>query len=109
MSGLLDRFPNADLLKLTEEQRLFAVEGFVAIDVYNRVNLDIGKTIQDKAPTPRTALSRLKDIKDYIKQTVSACFRAAAKTGERLAARGISELAQRTIRETFEVFEDYIQ
>lgn len=109
MSELLDRFPEADLLDLTEDQRLFGIEGFVSLDVYNRFVLDLGKTLQDKAPTATAALSRLKDVKDYVKQTVSAHFRALAKAGERLGARRISELVRQTLRAAFEVFEDYVQ
>lgn len=109
MSELLDRFPEADLLNLTDDQRLFGIEGFVALDIYNRFVLDVGKTIHDKAPTAIAALSRLKDVKDYVKQTVSACFRARVKTGETLGARRITDLVRQTLRATFKVFEDYVR
>lgn len=109
MSELLNRFPDANLLDLAQEQRLFAIEGFVALDVYNRFVLDLGKTIQEKAPRAIVALSRLKEVKDYVKQTVSARFRALTKAGAKLGARRISELARQTLRATFEVFEDYVR
>ena len=109
MSELLNRFPEADLLQLTEEQRLFAVEGFVALDIYHRLALDLGKTIQEKAPSAVSALSRLKDVKDYVRENVSALFRGLVKTGQKIGARIISELARQTMRSTFEVFEDYIR
>lgn len=109
MSELLNRFPNADLLDLTEEQRLFAVQGFIALDVYTRFELDLGKTVQERAPSATAALSRLKEVKDYVRETVSASFRALAKTGERLGARRVSELTRQTLRAAFEVFGGYIQ
>ena len=109
MSELLNRFPDADLLQLTEEQRLFAIEGFVALDVYHRVALDLGKTIQEQSPSAISALSRLKDVKDYIRENVSALFRALAKTSEKIGARGVSELVRQTLRATFEVFEAYVR
>jgi hypothetical protein len=68
LSELLTVFPDADLLNLTDDQRGAAIERFVAIDVYRRAVLDIGKTIQEKAPTASVGLSRLKEVKDYIKQ-----------------------------------------
>src|SRR5205814_448199 len=49
LSELLTRFQQADLLVLTPEQRAFVIERFVAIDVYRRFVLDVGKAIQDKA------------------------------------------------------------
>ena len=109
MSELLDRFPDADLLDLTEAQRLYGIERFVALDTYNRLVLDLGKTIQDKAPTATAALSRLKDIKDYVKQTVSACFRALVSAGDDLSTRRISQLVHQTLGAAFQVFEDYVR
>lgn len=109
LSELLDHFPDADLLDLSEDQRVYAIERYVALDIYNRFALDLGKTLQDKAPSASTALSRLKDVKDYVKQTVSARFRNLKKAGERLGARRISEMVKQALRDTFEVFEAYVQ
>ena len=109
LSELLDRFPDADLLDLSEDQRVFAIERYVALDVYIRFALDLGKTLQDKAPSVSAGLSRLKDVKDYIKQTVSARFRDLKKAGEQLGARRISEMAGQALRDTFEVFEEYVR
>lgn len=107
LSELLNRFPDADLLSLSEEQRLFAVERFVALDVYTRFRLDVGKTIQDKAPTATAALSRFKEVKDYIKETVSAAFRRLRTAGQTVSALRIAGMVRQALRETFEVFEDY--
>ncbi len=109
LSELLDRFPDADLLDLSEDQRVFAIERYVALDVYIRFALDLGKTLQDKAPSVSAGLSRLKDVKDYIKQTVSARFRDLKKAGEQLGARRISEMVGQALRDTFEVFEEYVR
>ena len=109
LSELLNQFPNADILDLSEDQRIFAIESYIALDVFNRFNLDLGKTLQDKAPSASVAFSRLKDIKDYIKQTVSAQFRALHTAEEQLNAHRISELAQQALQNTFEVFEEYVQ
>jgi hypothetical protein len=48
---LLTRFPEADLLNLDPNQRGFAIERFTAIDVFRRFELDVGKTIVEKAPS----------------------------------------------------------
>ena len=89
LSELLGRFPDANLLDLSEDQRLFAIERYVALDVYSRFTLDVGKTVKDRAPSASAALSRLKDVKDYIKETISARFRDLRKAGEQLGARRI--------------------
>lgn len=108
LSELLDRFPDADLLNLSEDQRLYTIERYVALDVYYRFALDLGKTVLDNAPSYTAALSRLRDVKDYIKQTVSARFRALRKAGEQLGARRISEMVRQALRDTFAVFEAYL-
>ena len=107
LSELLNRFPEADLLNLSEDQRGFAIERFVGIDVYIRFCLDVGKAVQDKAPSATAALARRKDVKDYIKETVSAAFRRLRTAGRALNARRIMQMVREALRETFQVFEDY--
>lgn len=107
LSELLNRFPDANLLSLSEEEKLFAIERYVALDVYTRFRLDVGKTIQDKSTSAAAALSRFKEVKDYVKETVSAAFRQLRRAGQRLNARRIAELVRQALRGTFEVFEDY--
>jgi hypothetical protein len=108
LSQLLDQFPNADMLDLDEDQRSFVVERFVAVDVFNRICLDVGKHVQDKAPTSAVALSRLRAIKDYIRETVSSTFRKIRAAGTTLTARRMAAIVHQTIRETFQVFEGFL-
>lgn len=109
LSDLLDRYPDADLLNLHEEQRLFVIERFMAQDVYNRLYLDIGKAVQDKASGVSAALLRMRQIKDYIRETISARFRAMRATASALTPRSVAQMATRALAEAFAVFEDYIQ
>ena len=108
LSDLLGRFPEANLLLLSEEQSVFAIERYVARDIYNRFRLDVGKTLQDKAPSASAALSRLKDVRDYVHESVSLWFRAAMTAGEPLNVRRISDLVHQALQQTFEVFEEYV-
>lgn len=109
LSELLTMFPDADLLNLTEEQRETAVERFVAIDVYQRAMLDIGKAIQTKAPTATVGLARLKEVKEYIKQTVAAAFRKLRGNGQRVTTGRVNQVVRAALEETFRVFEEYRQ
>lgn len=108
LSELLTMFPQADLLNLSEDQRGFAIERFVAIDVYRRFQLDLGKTIQDKAPTAIVGLARLKEVKNYIKETVAAAFRKLRATSNRTTKGRVNEFVRAALSETFQVFEGYI-
>lgn len=107
LSELLTVAPEADLLNLTEEQRETVVERFVAIDVYQRAMLDIGKAIQESAPTATASLARLKEVKDYIKQAVAASFRKLKGRGQYLTTGRVNEVVRAALEETFTVFEAY--
>jgi hypothetical protein len=107
LSELLTMFPEADLLNLTEDQRETTIERFVAIDVYRRAILDIGKAIQVKAPTAAVGLARLKEVKEYIKQTVAASFRKLRDAGHRVTTGRVNQVVRAALEETFQVFEEY--
>ncbi|HWL28217.1 MAG TPA: Qat anti-phage system associated protein QatB [Burkholderiaceae bacterium] len=109
LSELLARFPDADLLNLTEEQKAFAIERYVALDVFQRLSLDLGKALCEKAPSAVTALSRLKQIKDYVKETVAASFRKIRDSGRTMTANSISSVVRLALTDTFQVFEGYAE
>lgn len=109
LSELLTRFPDADLLNLDAGQRAFAIERFAAMDVVRRFELDVGKTILEKAPSATTALSRLKEVREYIKESVSAAFRRLRSAGQNVTTGRVSRIVSDALRETFEVFEGYAQ
>lgn len=109
LSELLTRFPEADLLNLDPDQRGFAIEQFTAIDVFRRFELDVGKTIVEKAPSAAAALARLKQVRDYVKQTVAASFRKLGEAGRTLTAGRIGQVVRDALRDTFNVFEGYAE
>ncbi len=108
LSELLTQFPDADLLNLSEEQRLLAVEHFIAWDVFNRFELDVGKTIQEKAPSVVSALSRLKEVRDFITQTVAAEFRKLTEVAAALGSRKVSAIVRDALGHAMSVFEGYL-
>lgn len=109
LSELLTRFPEADLLNLTPEEREFTIERFTAHDVFRRFDLDVGQTIREKAPSVATGLSRLKQAREYVKETVAAAFRKLRAAGQTLTAGRITAVVRAALRETFEVFEGYAE
>jgi hypothetical protein len=107
LSDLLEQYPDADLLNLDETQRGFAVERFVALDVFRRLNLDLGKAIQDKAPTISAAMARLREVREYVKETVAESFRQVRAAGARMVAGVVASIVGSAIREAITVFESY--
>lgn len=109
LSDMLTRFPEANFLDLTTDQRFYAIERFVAMDVFHRFDLDLGKTIREKAPDVRTALSRLKQVRDYVKEAVAAAFRKVRNAGQALTTRNVNVIVRAALAETFQVFEGYAE
>jgi len=109
LSDLLQTFPDADLLDLSEEQRLFVIERFVGMDVYRRFILDVGNTIQTKAGSATVALARMKEVRDYIRETVSASFRKLSQTGQALNGMKISQFVSRALSDSLDVFAGYAE
>lgn len=109
LSDLLTREPDADLANLTEDQRLFAIERYVAFDVYQRFALDLAKTIIEKAPTAASGLARLKQVKEYIRESVAAAFRKLRGAGQFATTTRVVAFVRNVLRETFEVFEGFAE
>ena len=107
LSDLLSQFPEADLLQLDSVQRSFAIERFTGISVFRRFELDVGKTIQTRAPNATTALARLKEVRDYVQQSVAASFRRLRDNGRDFTSGRIDRVVRDALQETLEVFEAY--
>jgi hypothetical protein len=105
LAAMLEQFPEANLLDLSEEQRLLAIERYLSLDVFNRAYLDLGKAMMESAPSAVSALSRMKDLRDYIREIIAAEFRRLRAIGMALTARTISRLSRDALRDAFQVFE----
>lgn len=107
LSEVLDESPNADLLMLTQEQREMAIMHFMAGDIFRRIDLDLGKDIRDNAPNASIGMKRLKEVKDYVKQTIFASFRRLKASGQVVSTSTVKSMVTNTIKDTFEIFEAY--
>ena len=109
ISDLVEEFPNVDLTALTPEQIDRLLEGFIAYDIAHRIELDVGKAIFEKAANYATAVKRIEEMRQYVREKVKAVFRAKIKSGEKLSRKTSASLMARVIRDTMGVFEDYIR
>ena len=108
LTELVKRFPGADLRQLSQEQREFVIERFVAYDVYRRFSLDVGGSIKSKAPSIAAALSRLREAKEYIRETVAASFRQLREVGQRLRSGLVPQVVNKALQKALRVFEEYV-
>lgn len=107
LSDLLTRFPDADLFALTDAQRNYVIERYTALDVYGRFCLDLQKTVLDKAPDAVTGMRRLRYIREFISEKVSASFRKVRENNASPTTRSIAQLTRAALHETLAVFEEY--
>lgn len=108
LSDLVEQVPGVDLNLLTPEQIELVVERYVAYDLSCRIELDIGLHIQEKAPNAAAAVSRIEDIKEYVRECVAGQFRSVRDSGRRLTRSAAASIANVVIEETFRVFADYV-
>lgn len=108
-SDLLTTYPDADLLNLDENQKQLVIERFISYDVYRRISLELGSAVRDKSPNAKTCLQRLKEIRDYVRETISNAFRKFRSSLQRLNVGHIKEIATMSIHEAFIVFEEYVK
>lgn len=109
MSELIAADPNADLLALTPDQVELVTQTYVGEDLCRRIDLDVGKTVLEKAPNIIEGQSRLEGMKAFVRQEVARLFRVRADRGQRLSRQNASSLAAGVIQSTFEVFEEYLR
>lgn len=105
LSDLLQRYPDADLLTLDADQRLFVVERYTAEEIFLRVRLDLHEAIALHAADASTMLSRLRQVRSYVQQAVAAQFRALGTAPA--AASQVRTVVSQVIKTTLSVFEEF--
>lgn len=109
LSDLLSEQPQVDLGALTPDNIDWVLERHLVYEIDYRVQLDVGKSILEKAPSPAIAMRRFDEIRGYIQETVASAFRQRRAAGSNLTTRETAAVAGRVLEDTFAVFEDYIE
>nr|VFK62179.1 MAG: hypothetical protein BECKUNK1418G_GA0071005_102226 [Candidatus Kentron sp. UNK]VFK70305.1 MAG: hypothetical protein BECKUNK1418H_GA0071006_102624 [Candidatus Kentron sp. UNK] len=109
LTELISANPDVDLSALDDEQIASVVESYICNDIFHRVELDVGKSIFDKAPNPATAQQRLDEMHSYIRQCVVTAFEDKGGLKRNLSQRDVARTSRDIIQRTFGIFEEYIQ
>lgn len=109
LSDLLSEDEGIDLASLTEQQIEWVIERHLVHEILIRIELDVGKSVLDKAPSPSAAISRLDEIRGYIQETVAASFREQRRAGRVIDNTQATRLAANVIQDTLSVFEEYVE
>jgi hypothetical protein len=106
MSDLLTIDPDVDLLNMNNDSIWTVMELFMANEAFNRLNLDIGQLFESERYSPREAVSRMNDMRDYLKSEISAQIQELRKDTSNPTKAEMNSLLQSAIKITFEVFEE---
>jgi hypothetical protein len=108
LSDLLREHADVDLLNLSDIQREFVIEHYAAHDVYRRFSLDVGKHLVDSAPNATIGLARLKQARNYIRQTIAESFRRLREAGQSMTTANVRATVAHALADSLAVFEGYL-
>lgn len=109
LTELVAENPDANLTSLSEDNIIMVIESYICNDICQRIELDVGKHIFDKAGSPAVAMQRLDEISRYVKQCVSVAFRKINDGGQTMTRDNATKVASSIIENTFIIFEEYIE
>lgn len=106
-SALSDFFqdnPDVDIMNLNEDSIWVLISSFLGYEAFNRIQLDIGQAFE-RLESLVSRVSRLNDMRDYLKSEISSQLNAIRKEIARRTISDLQEIFQKSIERTFSVFE----
>lgn len=98
---LYEMEPNTDIFNLTDDQVANLMAYTVAFDVYNRVQLELGRVFEKLQYAPQIVQSRLGQVLDYIMVVVNRSMEKARAGG---VERAMREIANAALQDALTVF-----
>ncbi|HEX5313122.1 Qat anti-phage system associated protein QatB [Aquabacterium sp.] len=95
--------PNADIFNLADDQIANVMAYTVAFDVYNRVQLELGRVFEKLKYAPRVIQERLAQALDYIMVVVN---RSMEKVRSGSVQRSMREIASSALQDALTVFSE---
>lgn len=108
MSDLLTINPDVDLLNMDNDSIWTVMELFMANEAFNRLSLDIGQLFESEKYSPREAVSRMNDMREYLKSEISAQIQELRTDTSNPTKAEMNNLLKTAIKITFEVFEEEV-
>ena len=97
---------NNNLTNLSPAQVDQVTAATLGYDVAHRIELDVGKSIIDKAPTKGEGLERLQEMKDYVREVVAVQYAAERAANGAIGRAVIDRISRDAIQQAFDVFEE---
>ena len=104
MSDLLEQNPDIELLNLGDGESWDLIEGFLAYEASNRLQLDIGQLLE-RALTPIEMVQRVDEMRDYLKSEISAQLQQYKSSDKHPDISKLNAVIHLALESTFIVFE----
>lgn len=108
MSEFLAINPDINLVNMDNNSIWTVLELFIANEAFNQINLAIGQIFESAKYSPKATVSRMNDMRDYLKSEISAQMQSLRKNASNPTKTEINKLLQTAIKITFEVFEEEV-
>lgn len=105
MAELLEVQPDIDLLIMSDADIWTVVELFLGNEACNRLYSDIGQLFESAKLSPREVVSRMNEMREYLKSEVSAQMRLLREANANPNPRELESLMQEALKNTFSVYE----
>lgn len=106
ISDLLTINPDIDLVNMDNDSIWTVMELFMANEAFNRLNLDIGQLFESSKYSPKEAVFRMNEMREYLKSEISAQIQELRADVANPTKAEINNLLQTALKVTFEVFEE---
>lgn len=108
MQDLLANDSDVDLLNLDDDSIWSLIESFLGYEAFYRLTLDIGQVFEDSTLSPRDRVTRMKEMRDYLRAELSAQVEVLRGNMAHAKPAQLQSLLQRAIENTFAVYEGSI-
>lgn len=108
ISELLTIYPDVDLLAMGNDSIWTVMELFIANEAFNRLNFDIGQLFESAKYSPREAVYRMNDMREYLKSEISAQIQDLRTDISNPTTEELNKLLQSALTRTFEIFEEEV-
>lgn len=99
----MDRNPDADISKLSDDQIWSLTGTFLGNEAFSRVQLDIGQAFEKQNTSAVERVNRMNEMKDYLQSEISVQLNRLRNTDNQMI--DMQKLLQTAIKNTFEVYE----
>jgi len=103
LSEFLERNPDADIVNLSDDQIWSLTSSFLANEIFSRIQMDIGQAFETRDIPFPDRISRMNEMKDFIQVEIATQLNEIRSRD--IYNADISKLFQKTIQNTFELYE----